>query len=95
MDKTNKKDERFELRLSKAHKAKLEKAAELLGHKTLAGFVTSTVLEKANEVIEKDQTVLANKQDKEVFFKALMEGPEPNEALHQAARDYEKSNTTP
>lgn len=93
MDKTEKKDERFELRLSKAHKAKLEKAAEILGHKTLAGFVTSTVLEKANEVIEKDQTILANQQDKELFFKALMESPEPNDALQQAARDYGKRNT--
>ena len=95
MDKTEKKDERFELRLSKPNKAKLEKAAEILGHRSLAGFVTATVLEKANEVIEKDQTILANDRDKEVFFKALMEAPEPNEALQEAARDYDKSNTTP
>lgn len=95
MDKTEKKDERFELRLSKAHKAKLEKAAELLGHKSLAGFVTATILEKANEVIKREQSILANEQDKEIFFNALMEEHEPNEALQQAVHEYDKHNANP
>lgn len=83
-----KKEERFELRLSKSNKQKLEKAANLLGHKSLASFVTATIMEKAQNTIEKEEAILADEKDKEIFFNALMGEHEPNENLKQATREY-------
>lgn len=91
MDAKEPKKERFDLRLTKSNKEKLEKAARLAGHATLASFVTSTIIDRANEIIEKEEQILGGNTDREIFFNALMGNYEPNDALRKASEDYHAS----
>ena len=81
---------RFDARLSKEKKIIIEKAARLGGYRNLSDFVVSTVYERAQMIIQKSETILASQRDSEIFFNALVNPPEPNEALVSAARQYKK-----
>jgi uncharacterized protein (DUF1778 family) len=81
---------RFDTRLSREKKLIIEKAARLGGFRNLSDFVVSTVYERAQMIIQKSETILASQRDSEIFFNALVNPPEPNEALVSAARQYKK-----
>jgi len=81
---------RFDTRLSKDKKLIIEKAAALGGFRNLSDFVVSTVYERAQMIIQKSETILASQRDSEIFFNALVNPPEPNEALVSAARQYKQ-----
>jgi len=81
---------RFDTRLSKDKKQIIEKAAILGGYRNLSDFVVSTVYERAQMIIQKSETILASQRDSEIFFNALVNPPEPNEALVSAANQYKK-----
>jgi len=81
---------RFDTRLSKDKKQIIEKAAILGGYRNLSDFVVSTVYERAQMIIQKSETILASQRDSEIFFNALVNQPEPNEALVSAAKQYKK-----
>jgi uncharacterized protein (DUF1778 family) len=81
---------RFDTRLSKDKKLIIEKAARLGGYRTLSDFVLSTVYERAQMIIQKSETILASQMDSEIFFNALVNPPEPNEALVSAAKQYKE-----
>ncbi len=87
---TSKKTERFEIRWSAEQKRRFERASELAGHSTLAQFITSVVQRKAEQILEENERILASERDRERFFDALMQPPEPNEELREAARSYKK-----
>lgn len=81
---------RFDTRLSREKKLIIEKAARLGGYRNLSDFVVSTVYERAQLIIQKSETILASQRDSEIFFNALVNPPEPNEALVSAAKQYKK-----
>lgn len=81
---------RFDARISLNKKIIIEKAARLAGFKNLSDFVVSTVYERAQMIIQKSETILASQKDKKIFFDALINPPEPNDALISAAREYQK-----
>lgn len=81
---------RFDTRLSEAQKEYFEYAAILGGYRTLTEFVIVSVQNKADEIVEKHKSILASKQDQEVFFKAIMDSPAPGKKLKVAARKYNK-----
>ncbi|HEY5509841.1 MAG TPA: DUF1778 domain-containing protein [Prolixibacteraceae bacterium] len=81
---------RFDTRLSRDKKLMIEKAALLGGYKNLSDFVVSTVCEKAQAIIQKSETILSSQRDNEVFFDALVNPPEPNNALRSAVSQYKK-----
>jgi uncharacterized protein (DUF1778 family) len=81
---------RFDTRLSRDKKLMIEKAALLGGYKNLSDFVVTTVCEKALEIIKKSETILSSQRDNEVFFNALINPPEPNNALRSAVSQYKK-----
>jgi len=81
---------RFDTRLSKDKKLIIEKAAILGGYKNLSDFVVSTVYERAQMIIQKSETILASQRDSEIFFNALVNPTEPNEALVSAAKQYKE-----
>jgi len=81
---------RFDTRQEKDKKLIFEKAAILGGYKNLSDFVVSTVYERAQMIIQKSETILASQRDSEIFFNALVNPPEPNEALVSAAQQYKK-----
>jgi len=81
---------RFDARLSLEQKELFEKATLLSGYKSLTEFVLSTVYQKAKEIIQENEQILASKKDSELFFHTLMNTPSPNTALKKAAKRYKK-----
>lgn len=81
---------RFDAKLTKAQKDLFESAARLGGFRTLTDFVISTVQERAKEIVEEHNAILASEKDAEVFFDALMKPPVANEALRKAAARHKE-----
>lgn len=65
----------------------LAEAAALVGA-TLNQFVVQSALQKAREVIERARIIRLTEKDADVFFEALENPPEPNEALKAAAQRH-------
>jgi uncharacterized protein (DUF1778 family) len=85
---TNKTDSkssaRLEARISPETKALVQKAADLEG-RTLTDFVTASVQAAAYKAIEQYQTLKLGIEDSEAFVDAILNPPQPNEALKSAA----------
>lgn len=80
---------RLEARLPKAVYATLKRAAELEG-RTLSDFVVSAAQEAANRVIENTTIIRLSVADQIAFAEALINPPEPNEALKRAFKLHEE-----
>ena len=80
---------RFDARLSAEQKSMFEKAAVLGGYRNLTDFVIAAVRDKANEIIEKNESIIASERDKEIFFSALMNPPKPNNELFAAKEELD------
>jgi uncharacterized protein (DUF1778 family) len=81
---------RFDTRLPLEQKQLFEKAAILGGYRNLTDFVIVTVQNKAKEIIEEREQIIASQKDKEVFFNSLVNPPEPNKDLLSAKDEYNK-----
>lgn len=79
---------RFDGQLPREQKQYFEYAAELGGFRTLTEFVFTSAQEKAEEIISRHKILLTSERDREVFFAALMNPPEPNQKLRHAAERY-------
>lgn len=79
---------RFDGQLPKEQKKFFERAALLAGYKNLTEFIFSTVQEKAETIVINHETLLASERDKEIFFNAIMNPPEPNDELIAANKRY-------
>ncbi|MCK5375411.1 MAG: DUF1778 domain-containing protein [Alphaproteobacteria bacterium] len=79
---------RFDGQLPPEQKEYFEQAAEIGGFRTLTEFVFSSAQEKADEIIERHKMLLETERDREVFFYALINPPEPNEKLQQTAQKH-------
>ena len=75
---------RLEARITPETKALLQKAADLEG-RTLTDFVIASVQSEALRVIERHQTLKLSMGDAEAFVDALLNPPQPNDALKAAA----------
>ena len=80
---------RLEARISLETKALLQKAADLEG-RTLTDFVVASVRAEACRVIEQHQTLKLSIEDSEAFVDALLNPPQPNDALKAAALRYKQ-----
>ena len=81
---------RFDTRLSMEQKLFFERAATIGGYRNLTEFVIRTVQERAEELIEERQRIVASKKDSEIFFKALTGRSKPNKSLAKAAKEYQE-----
>ena len=79
---------RIDARLPKAQKLYFEKAAHLGGYRNLTEFIMSSVMEKAKVIISENERVIASQRDSEVFFQAILQQTKPNQALMEAANEY-------
>ena len=79
---------RFDARLSKEKKEFFEYAASLGGYRSLTEFIIASVDDRAKKIVAEHNKFLASKRDQEIFFQALLEEPQPNEALQNAAAKY-------
>lgn len=86
------KDERIEIRLSSSDKQVFMKAQKLSGDKSFSSFIVRVVKEKAEEIVAKNESIIASERDKEKFFEAVFGNPQPNQKLIDAANRY-KSQT--
>ena len=81
------KRERIHLRLDARSKRKLERAAAY-EETSLSQFVLSNALQAAERVIKAREWITLSAADWDAFHDALLNPPEPNAALRQAARRY-------
>lgn len=79
---------RFDARLPKEQKQFFEKAAFLGGYRNLTDFVVRVVQEKAKEIINEREQIIASKRDSEIFFNAISKPQKPSETLKRALEDY-------
>ncbi len=82
---------RFDTRLPLEQKQFFEKAAILGGYRNLTDFVIVTVQNKAKEIVEERERIIASQKDKKIFFDSLVNPPKPNQNLISAKNDYDKS----
>jgi uncharacterized protein (DUF1778 family) len=75
------------LRLDARTKQKLERAAAY-EETTVSDFVLANAVAAAERVIDSHEKIALSAQDWDVFYDALVNPPEPNETLRQAARRY-------
>lgn len=81
---------RFDTRLPLEQKQLFEKAATLGGYRSLTDFVVATVQQKAKEIIEENDRIIASHRDKQIFFDSLVNTPKPNKDLLGAKGEYDK-----
>ena len=79
---------RFDTRLPEEQKQFFERAAVLGGYRSLTDFIVLTVQDRAKEIIEERERVVASQRDKEIFFDALLNPSKPNKALTSAVNEY-------
>jgi uncharacterized protein (DUF1778 family) len=83
------KKERINLRLDKAAKRRIEKAASYQGT-TVSSFILSSALTSADEALQKHETMVLEREDAEIFFDAILDPPKPNAAFRRAMKEYRK-----
>ena len=81
------KHDRVHLRLDSHSKRKLERAAAY-EETTVSRFVLTNAVAAAERVIESHEKIVLSAMDWDAFHSALLDPPEPNVVLRQAARRY-------
>ncbi len=81
--------ERLEVRTTSAQKRLIERAAELRGT-SVTDFVVSTIQAAAAETIREFESLFLRDEAREVFVTALLNPPQPNEALKAAAARHKQ-----
>ena len=81
------KRDRMHLRLDAKTKRKLERAAAY-EETSVSDFVLANAVAAAERVIDSHEKITLSAKDWEVFYDALINPPEPNEKLKEAARRY-------
>lgn len=79
---------RFDARLPKEQKQFFEKAAYLGGFRSLTDFVILAVQEKAKQIIQEKEQIIASEKDAQIFFDAITKPNKPSETLKNALEDY-------
>ncbi len=94
MSQVKQQQARFDARLSKSQKEFFEMAATISGFKSLSEFVIHATQQVASSIVEKHNALLATEKDRKIFFDALVNPPEPNNSLKEAANLYKKQVAT-
>ena len=74
------KSERIDVRTNPEVKSVIERAAQLR-NTTVSAYLLDSALQKAKQDIKETETMILHDADREAFFSALENPPEPNEAL--------------
>ena len=84
-----KNDNRLDFRLDSEAKRVIEQAAALSGQ-TIKQFAVSTLLQSAEEVLERRRTIHLSNRDRDLFLALLDADEEPNQALREAAERFKR-----
>lgn len=82
------KDERIELRISSKDKRIFKRAQKLSGDKSFSSFIVRVVKKQAEEIVAKNDRIIATERDRQVFFDAVFGNNKPNQNLVEAAKRY-------
>ena len=91
MTSTTTDDVKIDFRLSSQAKLVIEQAAALSGQ-SLNDFAISTLLEKANQLLDDRNTRSLSERDAQIFLSLLDSQEEPNPALREAAAWYKENH---
>ena len=80
---------RLDFRVSREHKALIERAASAQGQ-TVSSFAVSTLLKAAEEAVQRESTRTLSGRDARTFLAMLDSDAQPNAALKAAARKYKE-----
>lgn len=78
---------RLDVRLGHEQKKLIEQAAELLGQ-TISAFTVATLIQEAEQVVERFGRLQLSDRDRDAFLAALDQPPAPGEKLRSAARRH-------
>ena len=81
------KNARLEARITPEQKDLIERAAAYQG-RTVSDFVVGVVQDAARAVIDEHEVLRLSGSQSRAFVEMLLDPPEPNEALEQAAKRY-------
>lgn len=81
------KNARLEARITSEQKDLIERAAAYQG-RTVSDFVVDTVQDAAKAVVHEHEVLRLSGSQSRAFVETLLDPPEPNEALKQAAEQY-------
>lgn len=86
------KDERIEIRVSSHDKRIFKKAQKLSGDKSFSSFIVRVVKKQAEEIVAKNDRIIASERDREIFFEAVFGDKKPNSNLIKAAKRYKSQS---
>lgn len=86
------KDERLELRISSADKRIFKRAQKLSGDRSFSSFIIRIVKKEAQDIVAKNDRILASEKDREIFFERVFTDAKPNENLVSAAKKYKSKH---
>jgi len=87
------KDERVELRISSSDKRIFRRAQKLSGDKSFSSFIVRIVKKQAEEIVAKNDRIIATEKDRQVFFDAVFSNNKPNQKLAEAANKYKSKKS--
>jgi len=82
------KEERIELRVTSADKRIFRRAQKLSGDKSFSSFIVRVVKQQAEEIVAKNDRIIATENDRKIFFDAVFGNKKPNQNLVEAAKRY-------
>jgi uncharacterized protein (DUF1778 family) len=83
MSQRSNRTERIEARISPDALAVVERAAEIQG-RSVSEFIVDAAQQVAQKTIEETTIIRLSVEDQRQIIEALLNPPEPNEALHRA-----------
>jgi len=88
------KDERVEIRISSHDKRIFQEAQKLSGDKSLNNFIVRVAKKQTEEIVAKNNRIIASERDREIFFDAVFRDSKPNLNLIEAANRYKSQMET-
>lgn len=82
-------DDRIVSRIPRSNRLIIEKAAAVYGA-TLNQFIVQTVLDRAGEILEREELLKLSLNDSQLFLEALDNPPLPNKKLCDAMESHNR-----
>jgi uncharacterized protein (DUF1778 family) len=82
-------DDRITARIPRANRLIIERAAAVYGA-TLNQFIVQTALDRAGEILEREEALHLSERDSQTFLAALEHPPEPSVKLIEALKTHNR-----
>ena len=79
---------RIDIRLTNLDKEMFKKAQQLSGDKSISSFIVRVVKQQAEEIVEKNNRIIASEKDRNVFFESVLSDHSQNQKLLDAANRH-------